>query len=99
MPTNVLPADTKAQPHPDVMVQRVEDDLLLVHLVTNQIFTLSSTAARLWELLEVGHTLESSIGNLLNEYDVERSELEQDVYDTVNTLIETDLLVLEADRS
>ena len=80
------------------MVQRVEDDLLLVHLVTNQIFTLSSTAVRLWELLAAGHTLESSIGNLLNEYDVERSELEQDVYRTVDTLIKFDLLVLEANH-
>lgn len=82
-----------AQPHPDVMAQHVNDEIVLVHLLSNQIYTLNGTATRLWELLETGHDLDSCIQTLLNEYDVSRKDLEEDVNTIVETLTKLNFLV------
>jgi Coenzyme PQQ synthesis protein D (PqqD) len=81
------------QPHPDVMAQHVNEEIVLVHLLSNQIYTLNGTATRLWELLETGHDLSSCIQTLLGEYDVTRAELEDDVNTIVETLTELNFLV------
>lgn len=81
------------QPHPDVMAQHVNDEIVLVHLLSNQIYTLNGPATRFWELLETGHDLGSCIQILLNEYDVTRAELEEDVNTIVEILTELNFLV------
>jgi hypothetical protein len=79
--------------HPDVMAQQVNEEIVLVHLLSNQIYTLNGTATRLWELLETGHDLDSCIQILLSEYDVTRRDLEEDVNTIVETLTELNFLV------
>lgn len=82
-----------AQPHPDVMAQHVNEEIVLVHLLSNQIYTLNGSATRLWELLETGHDVEACIQTLLGEYDVTRRDLEEDVNAIVATLTELNFLV------
>jgi Coenzyme PQQ synthesis protein D (PqqD) len=79
--------------HPDVMAQHVNEEVVLVHLLSNQIYTLNGTATRLWELLETSHDLDSCIQTLLNEYDVTRGDLENDVNTIVETLTKLNFLV------
>jgi Coenzyme PQQ synthesis protein D (PqqD) len=81
------------QPHPDVMAQHVNEEVVLVHLLSNQIYTLNGTATRLWELLETGHDLDGCIQTMLNEYEVTRRDLEEDVNTIVETLSELNFLV------
>jgi hypothetical protein len=81
------------QPHPDVMAQHVNEEVVLVHLLSNQIYTLNGTATRLWELLEKGHDTETCIQTLLGEYDVPRKDLEEDVNTITETLTELNFLV------
>lgn len=85
-------------PHPDVVSQRVGHQVVLAHLVTNQIYSLNSSAARLWELLEEGHELSACLPKLLAEYDIGRSELELDVAQLIADLARLDLLVIAASR-
>lgn len=82
------------RPHPDVVSQRVGHHVVLAHLLTNQIYSLNSTAARLWELLDEGHELSACLPKLLAEYDIGRSELEQDVAELIQDLAQLDLLVI-----
>ena len=57
-------------PDPDVAFQRVGDEVVLVHLKTNQIFALNETGARFWELLAEGRDRPEIEGALLAEFDV-----------------------------
>lgn len=66
-------------PDQDVVSERVGDDLVLVHLGTNEIFALNPTGARFWELLVQGKSREAIEAQLLAEYDVSPSMLAAEI--------------------
>ncbi len=74
------------RPSEDVVVQRVGEDLVLVHLKTNEIFALNATGARFWELLAQGKSRDEIEASLLFEYDVSREELEREIDSIVSQL-------------
>jgi hypothetical protein len=65
--------------NPNVVAQRVEDQLVVVNLETNRIFALNSTAARLWELLSDGRTGSEIHAELSKEYAVDGSALKDEI--------------------
>jgi Coenzyme PQQ synthesis protein D (PqqD) len=67
------------KPDQDVVSERVGDDLVLVHLGTNEIFALNPTGARFWELLIQGESREAIEAQLLAEYDVAPSSLAAEI--------------------
>lgn len=71
---------------PSVVAQRVRGDLVLVHLDTNQIFDLTPSAARLWDLLESPVGPDALVDLLLDEFEVPRDLLAADVERTLESL-------------
>ena len=67
------------QPNPDVVYQRVGEELVLVHLKTNQIYALNETGARFWELLCEGRSRPEIESQMLEEFDVEPGELASEI--------------------
>ncbi|MEO8290940.1 MAG: PqqD family protein [Gaiellaceae bacterium] len=65
--------DLAFQPNPDVVAQRVQDEVVLVNLRTNEIYTLNKTAARAWELLAEGDDRASIEAKLTDEFSAEPS--------------------------
>jgi hypothetical protein len=65
--------------NPNVVAQRVDDQVVLVNLETNRIFALNPTGARLWELLSAGHSESEIRARLTEEYKVEPTELDAEV--------------------
>jgi PqqD family protein of HPr-rel-A system len=65
--------------HPDVEFRRLGEEMVLVHLSTNQVFELNNTGARVWELLESGAHTEEILERLSAEFDVEPEQLRRDV--------------------
>jgi hypothetical protein len=63
--------DLAFQPNPDVVAQRVQDEVVLVNLRTNEIYTLNKTAARAWELLAEGGDRSSIEATLAAEFSVD----------------------------
>lgn len=61
--------------NPDVVHQRVGDDVVLVHLKTNQIFALNETGARFWELFAAGNDRAAIEAAMLDEFDVTSEQL------------------------
>ena len=55
----------------DVVFRRIEDEMVLVNLKTDQIFTLNETAAQFWELLAQGLDIDTIREQLLSVYDVD----------------------------
>jgi hypothetical protein len=52
----------------DVLSRRVDNELVLVKISSNEIFALNSTAARIWELLEEGADINAAVAALSQEY-------------------------------
>jgi coenzyme PQQ synthesis protein D (PqqD) len=67
------------QPHPDVIAQRIGEEVALLHLKTNRFYELNRTAARLWELLGTGYDLANIHAQLLLEFDVHPAQLTSDL--------------------
>lgn len=57
--------------NPDVVHQRVGDEVVLVHLKTNQIFALNETGARFWDLYSAGGTRAEIEATMVAEFEVE----------------------------
>jgi hypothetical protein len=70
---------TLPTPHEDVVSERVGDDLVLVHLGTNEIFALNPTGARFWELLVAGGSRDAIEQQLLSEYEVDPTALRAEI--------------------
>ena len=88
------PAGSLPSPSPDVASRRLGDEVVLVHLKTNRIFSLSPTGARFWELLSDGRTRPEIEAELLDEYDVSREEVSAEI-DSLVRMLRTEDLVQE----
>jgi hypothetical protein len=81
------------QPHPDVVWRRVDEEAVLVNLKTNRIYSLNLTGARLWELISDGNDREAAEAALLEEFDVEESELRNEVAAVLEELAKEGLIL------
>jgi hypothetical protein len=77
--------------NPNVLMRKVDDELVLVHMGRNQIFTLNPTAARLWELLNEGQTRRAAIEQLTREFDVDVETARLETEKLVRLLVDEDL--------
>lgn len=78
--------------NPDVVHQRVDDEVVLVHLKTNQIFALNETGARFWELLAAGGTREQIEATMGAEFDVAPHVLSAEIDGLLATLAREDMV-------
>jgi hypothetical protein len=69
---------TGFRPHPDVLVRRVGEEVVLVHMARNEIFSLNPTGARLWELLSEGRTRSEAVNQLGTEFDASAETVERE---------------------
>jgi hypothetical protein len=70
----------------------VGEELVLVQLKTNRIYSLNKTGARLWELLSSGCSREAIERQLLDEFDVDEAQLRQEVDTQLAELTQEGLL-------
>ena len=81
---------------PQVVFRRLGEQMVLVHMGTNQIFELNETATRLWELLAQDGDVVAAEARLGEEYDVDPAELRTEVEATL-AMLTTERLVTEAE--
>ena len=62
----------------EVMARTVGDETVILDLAKGTYFVLNPVGARIWELMGEGHTLVDICGQMLDEYEVSREELERD---------------------
>jgi hypothetical protein len=80
------------RPNADVVVQQMGDQTVLLHLRTNHFYQLNSTAARLWELLSAGYSLERIREQMLQEFDVDEIQLGHELQMILAALQKEDLV-------
>jgi hypothetical protein len=85
-------ANIALRPHPDVAAQRVQDEVVLVNLTTNAIYTLNRTGARAWELLEQGRSPGEIESTLVEEFNAPRDDVAAELHGLLDELLAKDLV-------
>lgn len=80
-------------PNPDVISQRLDDTMILLHLRTNRFYELSRTGARFWELLGDGLNETQIKERMMEEFEVDPDQLAREMDDLIHSLKKEDLLV------
>ena len=70
----------------DILSQEVNGETVLRDLNGETYFGLNEVGTRIWQLLQAKPTLQDMLGVLLDEYDVSRKQLENDVGDLLTRL-------------
>ena len=75
----------------------VDQDAVLLNMHTNQYYLLDEVGARLWGLFQDGKSLRESYQVVLEEYEVDPVQLEQDILELLEKLKEQGLVeILQA---
>lgn len=80
------------RPSPDVIAQRMGQEIVLFHLRTNRFYELNHTGARLWELLGAQATAAQIQERLGHEFAVAPEELAREVDRLFTQLIKEQLV-------
>lgn len=81
----------------EVVARRVDDDIVLVHLGTDQVFSLNDTAARCWELLSEGSSPEAVVVQIEREYDVDAATVRAELSGLLDELVARGLVQPDGD--
>ena len=76
-----------------VMARQVGDETVILDLAAGAYFGLDPVGARIWGLMGEGATLAEICATMLEEYEVERAQLEADVLRLAAELAERGLVV------
>jgi hypothetical protein len=77
---------------PDALATRVGDEIVLVDLKTDKIYSLNRTAARIWELMCADCDRAEVERRMLEEFDVARGELAEAIDELVTSMTQDGLL-------
>lgn len=72
--------------NPDVIYRRIGNEMILINLKTEQIYSLNYTAARFCELLLAGMSLKDIEHQLLQEFDVTEKDLHEEINHMLDSL-------------
>lgn len=67
------------RPSKDVVSRRVGDEIVLVHLESEEMYSLNPTGARAWELLGEGRDRHAIEASLSDEYGIDRDEARREL--------------------
>ena len=77
----------------EVLARQVGDETVMLDLAKGTYFGLDPVGARMWQLLAEGKTLAEICDAIVEEYDVSRDAVEQDLLGLVTDLMSQGLLV------
>lgn len=77
---------------PQVRARMVGEETVLLHLESGIYFGLDPVGARAWQLIQAGKSLSEACDAIIQEYDVSRQVLEQDVLALARDLVDKKLV-------
>jgi hypothetical protein len=86
----------RAQIAPEVMIQEVGGESVLLDLKTERYLGLNEVGTRMWQALSESDSIQAAYEKLQAEYDVTPQQLEEDLRDLLDRLLENALIITEA---
>lgn len=80
---------------PDALFQEIAGEGVILDLKSSSYFGLDEVGVRLWQLLQGNPSLQAACDTLLDEYDVERDQLEEDLAKLLAQLSDAGLATVE----
>jgi hypothetical protein len=80
---------------PEVLVQTLDGEAILLNVKTGQYFGLDQAGTRFWHILTTKDSVQTAFGELLAEYEVGDEQLRQDVEDLVGKFLDHGLVEIE----
>ena len=84
--------DQRAAIPPDVLVQELDGESVILNVATERYFGLDRTGTRMWVALTTRESIEAAHTSLLGVFDVDAARLRQDLEALVTTLVGHGLL-------
>jgi hypothetical protein len=81
----------------EVAARRIDDQVVLVNLRTNHIYSLNATGSRAWELLNVARSRDELVAALGEEFEVDQGTLERETDELLASLEEAKLVTAGGD--
>lgn len=81
---------------PDVLSQEIDTETVLLDMKHENYFGLNDVGSRVLKILAKGANLDTLITTLLEEYDVEQNQLEEDITELLQELLHAGLIHAEA---
>ena len=75
-----------------VLVERVDDETVLLDLDSGSYFALNDVGARIWELCDGDRSVDDIVSTITAEYDVDTETARRDVVELLSMLAEEQLL-------
>jgi hypothetical protein len=87
-----IPFGMKASVPPDVLIQELQGESVLLNIRTGRYFGLDDVGTRMWAVLTTAESLQAAYDTLLAEYEVDGQRLERDFRTLVGNLVEHGLV-------
>jgi hypothetical protein len=84
---------TRFRSSPDALATRVGDEIVLVDLKTDRIYSLNRTAARIWELVCADCDRAEVERHMLEEFDVTPGQLAEAIDEVIMSMTQDGLLM------
>ena len=85
-----------AQRNQDIVEATIEGETVMMSIDTGQYYGLDSVASEIWQMLEQPIKVEAICTQLLQEYDVDTEQCEQDVLAFLQSLQEQNIIDVNA---
>lgn len=87
----------QVRPHPEVLVQDTQGEMLLLHLTAEKYVGLDTTAACMFRELCAGPTIAAACARLQTIYDVDEPTLRTDLQGLLQQLLAEELICVSGD--
>jgi hypothetical protein len=84
----------RLQPSPDVLLQELDGEAVLLNLQSGKYFGLNAVGLRMWQLLVASASVEAACAQLAGEFDVDAQVLRDDLQRLLSELIDHRLLMV-----
>ncbi len=79
----------------EVLSQEVSGETVLLDLQSESYFGLDAVGTRIWQLLQENNHLQQVFDTMLEEYDVDEKQLENDLNELLDKLIAEELITIK----
>ncbi len=94
-----IDSQTKLRISKEVVSQEIDGETVLLDMQGELYFSLNEVGTYIWQLLEEHYTPEKIFAKMIDEYDVEAGQLQNDLDDLLDKLLSAGLVTVQESES
>jgi hypothetical protein len=93
-PARNISLQTKLQRNPNMVISKIDDEVVMMSIENGEYYGLDEIGSCIWGRIEKPIVVEELIQNLMDEFDVDRSDCQNDTIEFLNDLYSKGLLIV-----